>query len=159
MLAAVLLVLTAFAGCTSRSSSEPRQSPGVIDAERVSTDNALPKEFPADVPLPDGRTVLYSAVGPLGVSAYFATPSSDAEVKTFLFDAFAAKEWKLATCQVMKLQPETITIVNFVKGGRVASVVVGYNASYATRIEGRDYSFFVSVTDKSKPPATTAKRC
>lgn len=154
---AAMTLLTA--GCSGDGTPEPRQSRGVIEQERVSTDNALPREFPDDIPLPRGHTVLYSAVGPLGVSAYFDAPSSDAEVKAALLDGMRSKGWKLASCLPMKLEPETITIMNFVKGARVASVVVGYNASYATRIAGKTYSFFVSVTDKSKPPTTTAKPC
>lgn len=44
------------------------------------------------------------------------------------------------------------------KGGRVATVTVGYSPDCASRLKGARYTFFVSVV-KTTPPSATATSC
>ena len=155
---AALAAALALAACTS---DEPRPvgSPGEVPNERVSTDDALPAEFPDDFPLPGTRTVLYSAVSPVGVVAYFKSESQGEALKGVILAGLRANGWRLHSCHEARGGPEPVTTIVAGKARMVATAVIGYSPASASRIQGRVYSFFVSVATDADAPPGTADSC
>ena len=155
VVAGAALAMTA---CTS-DQPRPSSSPGTVPNERVSTDNALPAEFPAEFPLPAARTVLYSAVSPIGVVVYFQSRTSGDALKTTLLTGLKDRGWTLHACVTASGGVEPVTTIVAGKGRTVATVVVGYAPDQASRIQGRVYTFYVSVATDAAAPLSTAAPC
>ncbi|HVL89971.1 MAG TPA: hypothetical protein VM841_07035 [Actinomycetota bacterium] len=140
---------------------EPRPvaSPGEVPNERVSTSNALPREFPAGFPLPPKRTVMYSAVSPIGAVVYFTSELRGEALTTMLRTQLPDKGWKLHSCVRSEGGPEPLYTVVASRGRTVATAVVGYAPEAASRIQGRVYTFFVSVATDAAPPVSGSDEC
>lgn len=154
--AAVMALLAA--GCTSGDPRRPATSPGAIPNERVSTDDALPAEFPGEFPLPPHR-VIYSAVSPVGVVVYFTSDRTKAAIADYLLTELSGARWKLHSCLRNTSGVEPVTTIVASRNSVVATAVVGYSPDFATRLNGRIYTFFVSVARDADPPLTKAKPC
>lgn len=146
------------AGCTSADPPRPATSPGAIPNERVSTDDALPAEFPGEFPLPPHR-VIYSAVSPVGVVAYFTSDRPKDSLKDYFLTELSRRKWTLHSCLRNTSGVEPVTTIVASRSSVVATAVVGYSPDFATRLNGRIYSFFVSVARDADPPLTKAKPC
>jgi hypothetical protein len=127
--------------------------------ELESRENALPREFPSEFPLPSGRTVLYSAVSPLGVVAYFSSSLRGEALRDFMLARLPGAGWRVGSCSLAQRTPESVWIIGAGKGDRVATVTVGFNPDLAARLNGRRYSFFVSVAERGTPPTSTVTSC
>lgn len=139
------------AGCT-QTRPTPRQSPGEIPGEVVSTDDALPAEFPEGFPLPGDPVVLYSAVGPLGVSAYFSTGLDEADVTAALLTELPDAGWTIHSCRRTADVPDGQVVLTASSGRSVASVLIGFSTETASRIGGRDFSYLVSIANDAAEP-------
>lgn len=159
MRAAVAIVIALNATACTSGEPRPTSSPGAVQNERVSTDNALPAEFPKDFPLPSPRRVLYSAVSPVGVVVYFDQTGSGDALKTDLLAGLTDRGWTLHACVRNTGGVEPITTIVAGKGRAVATAVIGYSPDYAARLQGKIYTLFVSVATDADRPLGTAKPC
>lgn len=153
--AAFTLALVACSG----DAPEPAGTPGEVPNERVSRDNALPNEFPDDFPIPTERTVLYSAVSPVGVVVYFTSAIKGEVLTSLILAGLESGDWTLHSCLRSTGGPEPVTTIVASKNRTVATAVVGYSPQAATRIEGRIYTFFVSVATDADAPVSQADSC
>ncbi|MGH2831081.1 MAG: hypothetical protein ACRDJM_11415 [Actinomycetota bacterium] len=158
-LLAAVAIAAAVAAC-SGDERAPRQSPGPVAGEKVSNDDALPSEYPKDeLPVPEPSTVIYSAVGQFGVSAYFTSPLAEEEIKRRILATIRSKKWTLHTCRGTAQSPGATTLIVASRPGLVATVAIGFSPASAERIGGKRYSFLISVATRGEPPKPTAAPC
>lgn len=142
------------------SAPTPRQSQGPFPGESVSTDDALPAEYPdEELPVPEPSTVIYSAVSQFGLSAYFTSPLSSREIKSRMLATIRDREWSLHTCEATQQSPEPTTLIVASRPGTIATVLIGYSPQAADRIGGKRFSFLISIATRGERPKLTADPC
>lgn len=155
------MLLVAAVAMTSCSGDEPRprQSPGAIEGELVSTDDALPEEFPSDLPRPGSPTVIYSAVSKLGSVVYFTSQSDATSIADEMLEQLPRAGWKVYSCVKTPGANEDTFFITAGKERAVASVLVGFLASNAERIGGKRYSYLISIANDAPEPVSNERTC
>lgn len=142
---------------TTRRAAETPQPGGF--RELVSTKDRLPAGLPRDVPLPAYRRVLYSAESSLGVVVYFDSKLSADTIRADLLRGLRERGWTLRSCRITRASPEPFTLIVADKAGTALSAGIGFSPDQGARLNGKRYSYFVSVAKQAQPPQQPLETC